>query len=286
MRRPLTAALAGVAALLCATVAGAATTTIQITKNGFTPKSVTVTAGDTVTWHNADGRTHQVVADSGAFASPALAAGASWSYTATKSGRFNYRDAYATTHRGTLTVNAPPATLSLTPSLGTVIYGSSTAVNGTVSNNLTNEPVTLTSQAYGKSVQSIAATTTQASGTFMFGVTPTIQTIYTAHYRTSSSTPVTVNVSPRVGFGQSGSLFIAKVTSDLGYAGRFVIVQKRNAVGGWYSFKRVYLGDSSRATFRLKLAKGRYVLRLYLPPSQAGAGYVQGYSRLLPIVRK
>lgn len=286
MRRPLTAALAGVAALLCATVAGAATTTIQITKNGFTPKSVTVTAGDTVTWHNADGRTHQVVADSGAFASPALAAGASWSYTATKSGRFNYRDAYATTHRGTLTVNAPPATLSLTPSLGTVIYGSSTAVNGTVSNNLTNEPVTLTSQAYGKSVQSIAATTTQASGTFMFGVTPTIQTIYTAHYRTSSSTPVTVNVSPRVGFGQSGSLFIAKVTSDLGYAGRFVIVQKRNAVGGWYSFKRVYLGDSSRATFRLKLAKGRYVLRLYLPPSQAGAGYVQGFSRLLPIVRK
>ena len=286
MRRPLTAALAGVAALLCATVAGAATTTIQITKNGFTPKSVTVTAGDTVTWHNADGRTHQVVADSGAFASPALAAGASWSYTATKSGRFNYRDAYVTTHRGTLTVNAPPATLSLTPSLGTVIYGSSTAVNGTVSNNLTNEPVTLTSQAYGKSVQSIAATTTQASGTFMFGVTPTIQTIYTAHYRTSSSTPVTVNVSPRVGFGQSGSLFIAKVTSDLGYAGRFVIVQKRNAVGGWYSFKRVYLGDSSRATFRLKLAKGRYVLRLYLPPSQAGAGYVQGYSRLLPIVRK
>jgi len=286
MKRLLIASLVGVAALLCATVVGAATRTIQITKNGFTPSSVTVSAGDTVTWHNADTHTHQVVADNGAFASPALAANASWSYTASKSGKFAYRDAYATSHRGTVTVNAPPATLSLTPSLGTVIYGSSTALNGTVSNNLTNEPVSLTSQAYGKSVQSIAAATTQTNGTFMLGITPTIQTAYTAHYRTSSSTPVTVNVAPRVGLGQSGSLFVAKVTSDLGYAGHYVIVQKRNAVGGWYSFKRVYLGDTSRATFRLALPKGHYVLRLYLPPSQAGAGYVQGFSRLVPIVRK
>jgi plastocyanin len=286
MRRLLLASLAGAGALACATSVGAATTTIQITKNGFTPKSVTVTAGDTVTWHNADTRTHQVVADNGAFASPALAAGASWSYTATKSGKVNYRDAYATTHRATLTVNAPPATLSLAPALGTVIYGSSTAVNGTVSNDVANEAVTLTSQAYGKSVQSVASTTTTTGGTFFFGVTPTIQTTYTAHFKSSNSTPVTVNVAPRVGFGLNGSLFISKVTSDLGYAGRYVIVQKRNAVGGWYSFKRVYLGDSSRATFRLKLAKGHYTLRLFLPPSQAGAGYVQGFSRLLPIVRK
>ena len=285
MKRLMIASLAGVAALLCATVVGAATTTVQITKNGFTPKSITVTAGDTVTWHNADTHTHQVVADNGSFASPALAANASWSYTASKSGKFTYRDAYATTHRGTLIVNAPPATLSLAPALGTVIYGSSTAVNGTVSNAVANEAVTLTSQAYGKSVQSVASTTTTSGGAFFFGVTPTIQTTYTAHYRSSNSTPVTVNVAPRVGFGQSGSLFIAKVTSDLAYTGRYVIVQKRNAVGGWYSFKRVYLGDSSRATFRLKLAKGRYTLRLYLPPSQAGAGYVQGFSRLMPIVR-
>jgi hypothetical protein len=119
----------------------------------------------------------------------------------------------------------------------------------------------------------------------MFGVTPTTQTTYTAHYKTSNSSPVTVNVAPRVGFGQSGSLFIAKVASDLGYGGHYVIVQKRNAVGGWYSFKRVYLGDTSRAVFRLGLPKGHFTLRLYLPSSQAGAGYVQSFSRLMPIVR-
>jgi plastocyanin len=286
MKRLVIASLAAVAALVAATVVGAATTTIQITKNGFTPRTVTVAAGDTVTWHNADSHTHQVVADSGAFASPALAGGASWSYTASKSGKFGYRDAYATTHRGTLTVNAPPATLTLAPSLGTVIYGSATQLNGTVSNQLANEPVTLTSQAYGKSVQSVASTTTTTNGSYIFGVTPTIQTTYTSHYKSANSAPVTVNVAPRVGFGQSGSLFVAKVTSDVGYGGRFVIVQKKNATGGWYSFKRVYLGDSSRATFRLALPKGHFVLRLYLPASQAGTGYVQGFSRLMPIVRK
>ena len=287
MKRPAITALAVIAALACATVVGAATTTIQITKNGFTPGSATVTVGDTVTWHNADTKTHQVVADNGSFASPALAPNASWSFTPAKSGKFAYRDAYATTRKGTLTVNAPPATLTLSPSLGTVIYGSSTAVNGTVSNNAANEAVSLTSQASGKSAQSIASTTTTTNGAFFFGVTPTIQTTYVAHYRSASSPPVTVNVAPRVGLGQSGKLLIAKVTSDLGYAGRFVILQKRNAAGGWYSFRRIYLGNDNRATFRLgPLPKGRYVLRLYLPQSQAGPGYVQGFSRLMPIVRK
>lgn len=286
MRRLLTFALVAAATLAVAAASGAATTTIQVTKNGFTPGTVTVNQGDTVVWHNADSKTHQVVADNGGFASPALAAGQSWSYTAAKSGTFTYRDAYATTHKATLKVSAPPATVSLTASRPTVIYGSSTQVNGQVSNQLLNEPVTLTSQAYGKSIQSIAATTTQANGGFFFGVTPTIQTTYVAHFRTASSPPVTINVAPRVGFGLQGRLYIAKVTSDIAYGGHYVVVQRRNAAGGWYSFKRVYLGDNSRATFRLALPKGRSILRLVLPGGQAGTGYVQGVSRLMPVVVK
>jgi plastocyanin len=285
MKRLLAAALAGLAALLAAGAIGAATTTVQITKNGFTPGTVTVTAGDTVTWHNADTKTHQVVADSGTFASPSLAPGASWSYTPTKSGKFTYRDAYATTHKGTLTVDAPPATLSMNASLSTVIYGSSTQLNGQVSNQLTNEPVTLTAQPYGKGIQSVQSTTTSSSGSFMFGVTPTISTTYTSHWRTSNSNPVTVNVAPRVGFGRSGTLYVAKVTSDISYAGHYVVVQRRNAVGGWYTFKRIYLGGNSRAVFRATVPKGRSVLRLVLPSSQAGVGYVQGVSRLMPVYR-
>jgi plastocyanin len=286
MKRLLVMLAALAAALTAVAATGAATKTVQITKNGFTPSTVTVTAGDTITWHNSTGGHHQVVADNGSFASPILAGGASWSYTATKAGRFTYRDAYATSHRGTLKVDAPPATLSLGTSLPTVIYGSATQLNGQVSNQLSNQPVTLTSQAYGKSAQSLQATTTQSTGTFIFGVTPTIATTYVAHYANSHSAPVTVNVAPRVGFGLKGSLFVAKVTSDIGYGGRYVIVQKHQANGTWYSFKHVYLGDTSRATFKIVVPKGRYVLRLLLPASQAGLGYVASASRLMPIVRK
>jgi plastocyanin len=286
MKRLLILPLALLAALVAVAAIGAATTTVQITKNGFTRSTINVTAGDTVTWHNADTKTHQVVADNGAFASPGLVAGASWSFTTTRSGKFTYRDAYATSHRGTVNVAAPPASLTLGSSLPTVIYGSATQLNGQVSTQSANKPVTLSSQAYGKGVQTAQSSTTQASGTFIFGVTPTISTTYTAHYLTSNSPAVTVNVTPRVGFGRSGSVYIAKVTSDLGYTGHFVILQKKNAAGGWYSFKRVYLGASSRATFKAKLPKGHYTLRLYLPSSQVGLGYVQGFSRLMPIVVK
>lgn len=291
MRTPRLIALAAVlaAALLAVASSGAATTatTIQITKNGFTPATVTVTAGDAVTWHNSTTGTHQVVADNGSFASPALSAGASWTYTADKAGTFTYRDTYATSHRGTLKVNAPPTSLSLGAANGTVVYGGSTQLSGTVSNQLgPTTAVTLTSQAYGKSVQSVDTTTTQSNGTFTFGASPTIQTTYTAHAGAANSSPVTVNVAPRVGFGLSGRTYIAKVTSDITYGGHYVVVQRRNLLGGWTSLKRVYLGDSSRATFHVRLAKGRSVLRLVLPGGQAGAGYVAGVSRLLPVVRR
>jgi hypothetical protein len=37
--------------------------------------------------------------------------------------------------------------------------------------------------------------------------------------------------------------------------------------------------------FRMKLPHGRSVLRLFLPESQAGAGYVSGLSHLLAVKR-
>jgi hypothetical protein len=92
---------------------------------------------------------------------------------------------------------------------------------------------------------------------------------------------VTVNVAPRVGFGLSGRLFIAKVTSDLNYGGHFVWVQRHSSLFGWINIKRVYLGSTSRATFGLRLRHGLTTLRLVFPLSQAGDGYVAGLSRTM-----
>jgi plastocyanin len=285
VKRILLLPLALLATLVVVASAGADTKTVQVTKAGFTPTATTITVGDTVTWHNADTANHQVVANDGSFASPVLKPDESFSFTFQKAGKVNYHDALATSHRGSVTVSAPAASVTLSAAAQTVTYGNSTRLSGSVTNQLVNEPVTLTSQPFGKGIQSLATTTTQANGAFMFGVSPTIQTEYRAHWRTTNSNPATIDVAPRVGFGLSGRLYVAKVTSDLTYGGHWVLVQRRNVLGGWHSVKRVFLNDNSRAVFRLRLPHGRSVLRLVLPSSQAGQGYVQGLSRLLAVRR-
>jgi plastocyanin len=283
MKRLLLLPLALVATLVIVAAAGADTKTVQIVKSGFTPSSTTINVGDTVTWRNADTVNHQVVANDGSFASPVLKPGETFSQTFPKSGKVSYHDSLFTARKGSVTVNAPAATVSLQSAATTVVYGNSTTVSGAVTNQLTNEPVTLTSEPMGKGTQSIATTMTQANGAFSFGVSPTIQTAYQAHWRTANSPSVTVNVAPRIGFGQSGRLYVAKVTSDIAYGGHFVWIQRKAAFGSFHNVKRIFLGANSRAAFRVNLPKGRSILRLVLPAGQAGAGYVQSSSRLLAV---
>jgi plastocyanin len=285
MKRMLLLPLALAATLLVVAAAGAATKTVQIVKSGFTPNSTTITVGDSVTWKNSDTVNHQVVANDGSFASPVLKPGDSFTQTFTKSGKESYHDSLFTSRKGTVTVNAPAATVTLQAGATTVVYGNSTTISGAVTNQLTNEPVTLTSQPYGKGTQSLATTTTQASGAFSFGVSPTIQTSYQAHWRTTASPAVQVNVAPRVGFGQSGRLYVAKVTSDIGYGGHYVWVQRKAPYGSFRNVRKIYLGTSSRAVFRVNIPKGRSILRLVLPADQAGVGYVQSLSRLIAVKR-
>jgi plastocyanin len=285
MKKPLLLAAAVVATLVVAGSAGADTKTVQITRQGFTPASTTVTVGDSVTWKNADTVNHQVVANDGTFASPVLKAGETYTFTFQKAGKTAYHDSFATSKKGTVTVNAPPANVTLDANATTITYGDNTSLSGVVTNQLTNEPVTLTSQPYGKGTQSLASTTTQTNGQFSFGVSPTIQTTYQAHWRTTNSPNVTVNVAPRVGFGRSGSRYTAKVTSDLNYAGHYVWVQRKAPYGSFRNVKRIYLGASSRAVFTLKLVKGRSILRLVLPENQAGVGYVASTSRMITVTR-
>lgn len=285
MKRKLLLPLALLATLVVVAAAGADTKTVQIVKSGFTPSATTVIVGDSVTWKNSDTVNHQVVANDGSFASPVLKPGDSYSQTFTKAEKVSYHDSLFTSRKGTVTVNAPAANVSLTTAATTVVYGNSTTLSGAVTNQLTSEPVTLTSQPLGKGTQSIASTTTQSNGSFSFGVSPTIQTSYQAHWRTAASPSVQVNVAPRVGFGHSGRLYIAKVTSDIGYAGHYVWVQRKAPYGSFRNVKRIYLGTSSRAVFRVTIPKGHSILRLVLPASEAGQGYVQSLSRLIAVKR-
>ena len=284
MTRLLLIPTALVAAFLVAVAAGASTQSVQVTKNGFTPQTATVNAGDTVTWHDADKADHQVVADDGSFASPVLHADQSYSHTFTSAATVRYHDSYARTHAGTITVTGQLPSVTLQSSASTVVYGGGTTLSGKVSAPLGNEAVSLTAQALGKSTQSIDQTTTSSSGDYQFNVTPTIGTSYQSHWKTADSRTLRVDVAPRVGFSRSGRLYIAKVTSDLSYSGHFVWVQRHFGFG-WKSIKRVFLGSNSRAVFRMKVRHGNTMLRLVLPAGQAGAGYVAGLSRTVIVHR-
>jgi plastocyanin len=286
MKKLLLLAALGLATLVVAGSAAADTKTVQITRQGFTPSSTTLAIGDSITWRNADSTSHQVVANDGSFASPVLKAGDTYTFTFTKATKVTYHDSFATSKRGTVTVNAPAANVTLASKATTITWGENTTLSGTVTNQLTNEPVTLTSQPYGKGTQSIATTQTSTAGSFGFGVAPTIQTTYTAHWRTTNSPNVTVNVAPLVGFGHSGRTYTAKVTSDQSYAGHYVWLQRKAPAGAFRNVKRIYLGTSSRATFTAKLVKGHSILRLVLPDAQAGVGYVASASRMIAVTTR
>jgi plastocyanin len=93
---------AGVAALVAAAIpaigaggaavvaAAARTATIQIDNFAFTPIDLTVTAGTTVTWKNADDSPHRIAAKNGAYSSAALDTDDSYSHTFATPGVYQY----------------------------------------------------------------------------------------------------------------------------------------------------------------------------------------------------
>jgi len=89
--RALLAAVA-LAAFLPAGAAGAAapSTTVHIRDDAFTPASLTVRAGETVTFINDDDDAHTATADDNSWDSEGLTQGQSWSHRFTKAGKVTY----------------------------------------------------------------------------------------------------------------------------------------------------------------------------------------------------
>ena len=63
---------------------------VSIVNMSFSPNSISVTSGTTVTWTNNDNMTHTVKADDGSFDSGNLGSGKSFSHTFTSAGSVTY----------------------------------------------------------------------------------------------------------------------------------------------------------------------------------------------------
>lgn len=267
--------------------ASTATKAVKITATAFTPASVTINTGDAVKWTNSDTKNHQVVANNGAFASPTIAAGKTYTHVFDTAGTYRYHDALHPSLTGKVVVNGPPPAVTIGAALPILTYGQATHISGTVSNQKAGETVTLWAQPYGQaSPAQLATVLTTTNGVWDFVVKPTLLTTYEAHWKSLVSSKVSVAMRPNVLFSASKAMGFVKVKTNHSLQGRKAYVQRFTRFRQWVKVKRVILSRSSQRRFYLRLPRGTYTLRVFMSYNQVGAGYLDGFSRTIIFKRK
>jgi plastocyanin len=283
MRRLCIAIVAAAALVAAAAPAGAATTkTVKIFGSAFSPKTVTITAGDTVKWVNRDNDTHQIYADHGEFVSAILKGGRSFSFRFRAAGTYTYKDELHPRIRGTVIVKGAPPTLTLAASAKYVVAGDKVTLSGVVSDHQAGEQVAIFYQAYpapNPIQRAVVLTTT--GGAFSFDVAPGILTTYQATWKGAFATPTTVQVQPRLTLGYNGG-WIIHAYGGHGLGGRDVQFQRLNTTTGqWVTLVKVQLNRRSGARIVVKLPKGPNHLRVAMSVNAAGAGLLGATSPAL-----
>jgi plastocyanin len=287
-RRLILLAAAGLA-LGAAGFALAATTSVNIARDGFRPVTRTITAGDTVVWRNGDNANHQVVADNGTFASPILGPGGQYAFAFQAAGTYRYRDALEPAERGTIVVRGLPPSISVGISAPVVTFGQQVHLTGQVSSKRAGETVRLLAKPYPQgSFAELTRVITGNDGVYDFVAAPTILTDFQAQWGNASSIVGRVEVRPRISirYNRVARVFSTHVTSPRSYAGRSVYLQRRSALGQWVNVKKVALRQGSSASFRATLPPGRSQVRIFMTVNQAGAGYLASTSGVWTLMRR
>jgi len=283
----LSLVLVALALLTIPSALSATTKNVDITAAGFTPKTVTIEYGDTVTWTNKDAGQHQVLADQLTFpTSPVLAQNQTYSYTFTKSGSFSYRDALHTNRRGTVVVRAG-VSLKAVPAL--VKYGAAGTLSGAVSSLAAGETVNLDAKQCGATTFTrLVSVKSTANGAWSAPAKPLMNTVFRANWKNANSAEVTQSVAPlltlkRVRAGR----YTAAATAAQALTGKRLVVQRYvKSRGTWKAVKQVTLSTSkpgvaptvrTSAAFGLRVRRGTK-LRALLSAAQAGPCYAAARS--------
>jgi plastocyanin len=279
--------------------AGAKTVTVTITKNGYVPKSQSIVAGDTVTFTNGDTVAHQVSfkSTSGFTCTPnplVLQPAASGSCVFQSGGSYSYSDpnTKGNTFRGSITVTAPPDSLTLAAKPLLLILGGKVAGTGTVSTAKAGESVDVLAQQCGAtSAQKLATVQTTTGGAYTFSAAPVANTVYTTQLRKAVSTATTVRVRPLMKLTRvAAHRYSLKVTAGESFAGKYVSFQRYNGTKKrWVAVKAVALKASKAgvapavvavASFRSTIKAGLRV-RTTMAQAQVGTCYAAGLSNTI-----
>jgi plastocyanin len=263
---------------------------VAITATGFNPSSVTIEAGESVTWRNTDTQAHRVVV-TGTQCNLSLQPLQSSSCDFDTAGRLSYSDPgeSGSGFRGTIEVEAAPTRgVTLDASRQIVIFGDSIRLSGTVSSRQAGQTVTVTVDPAGDPARRIDVETSEG-GEWALRVQPRLRTRYTARWRNSTSEAVTALVRPRVSLRKVGrNLFAVVVVAADSFAGDYVQIrrQRSRTNARLVTVRRVVLKENPRTdttaqrTFRLTVRRG-FRMRAFLPQSQAGPNYVASQSNFI-----
>jgi hypothetical protein len=191
---------------------------------------------------------------------------------------------------GSATAAKPPASVTISLSRPTVVFGTTVTLSGTVSNHQAGEKVAVLDQPFGQAaLQPLTTVDTTAGGNWTYTASPTIQTAYEAKWKAATSQSVTVKVRPvltlsKVGLSGGRGTFTVKASGNRSFAGKFVLVQ-RIVSGSARLAKTVTLGSDSSATFTIRVQRGVSRLRAVMPTSQTQPGYIAAQSAVLVVRR-
>jgi plastocyanin len=282
MRTVVLAAVAGLALAVTGASQPASTVTklVSITATAFSPTSRTIATTDSIKWTNKDTKNHQVVANNGSFVSPTIAPGKTYTHTFNTAGTFNYHDALHPSLTGKIIVTGPPPAITIGAAVPILDYGQSTHISGVVSSKKAGETVTVFAQPYGQASQmQIATLLTGTSGVWDLVVKPTLLTTYQAHWKTTVSQQIGVQLRPSIAFSAFKRWGSLKVKADRSLEGKKAYLQKFTRFHQWVKVRSVVLGTNSQKRFLTELPGGhRYAVRIFMSLNQIGAGYLDGFS--------
>lgn len=86
------------------TVTSTSGNSVNIVNFAFTPGTLNISVGTTVTWTNSDSVTHHIASDTGVFDSGDMSQNATYSFTFNNAGTFPYHCAIHTYMKGTIIV--------------------------------------------------------------------------------------------------------------------------------------------------------------------------------------
>jgi plastocyanin len=279
--------------------AATASKTVKITKAGYNPTSVSITAGDTVVFDNTDTVAHTVnfKPTAGIKCSTALPlvvpAGQNSSCTFSDAGNVKFSDPAhkGNSFRGTIAVaKAPAASVAATPK--SLVYGRKVSLSGKLASQQSGQSVQVNEQACGSTASTkLATVTTTAGGAFSTQAMPLKQTAYTVKLKNFTSSAVVVKVQPQLRLRKTAKhRYSLRVSAAESFAGKHANFQRYNAtLKRWRGVKRVLLRANSTgvaptvittAKFRSSI-KARLRVRVILKQSQVGTCYAAGKSNTI-----